>query len=319
MDDIMVSICCTTYNQQNYIADALESFLMQKTNFAFEILIHDDASTDRTVEIIKAYERNYPKIIKPIYQTENQYSKGVVVDNVYNFSRAKGKYIAFCEGDDFWVDENKLQIQVDYMEQHKECCLCIHSALKVSREKKSIGEIRPDKVSRSFTTVDMILGEGGMFATNSIVFPTKLTNNMPDFYFNAPVGDYPLVIYLSLMGDVFYIDKCMSAYRVMAMNSWTSKIQGNIGEEIKHNQLIENMLNEIDEYTKFAYSDAIKKRIKQNRFNIMLQQRRFKEAKEGEYREFYNALNVKNKTKIYLKQYCPRLVKVLKKIKKEVA
>ena len=99
-DNICVSIICNTYNHEKYIAHALESFLMQKTDFSFEILVHDDASTDSTPDIIRAYVEKYPNIIKPILQTENQTTKGVYVTQAFQFSRAKGKYIAFCEGDD---------------------------------------------------------------------------------------------------------------------------------------------------------------------------------------------------------------------------
>ena len=103
MDEIILSIHCLTYNHEKYIAEAIDSFLMQKTNFKFEILIHDDASTDRTVDIIKKYQQKYPEIIKPIFQTENQYSKGVnKINYKFNFIRSKGKYIALCEGDDYW-------------------------------------------------------------------------------------------------------------------------------------------------------------------------------------------------------------------------
>ena len=108
MNDILVSICCITYNHEDYIADAIEGFLMQKTDFKYEVLIHDDASTDRTAEIIRKYERKFPNLIKPIYQTENQHSKGIKVGK-YNIERALGKYIALCEGDDYWVDPCKLQ------------------------------------------------------------------------------------------------------------------------------------------------------------------------------------------------------------------
>ena len=101
----LVSICCLTYNHAPYIRDAIEGFLMQKTNFPVEILIHDDASTDGTADIIREYETRYPDIIKPIYQTENQYSKGVKISREYQFSRARGKYIALCEGDDYWTDK----------------------------------------------------------------------------------------------------------------------------------------------------------------------------------------------------------------------
>ena len=98
---LLVSVLCCTYNHESYIAQCLDGFLMQKTDFLFEVLVYDDASTDNAPAIIREYERKYPLIIKPIYQTENQYSKGVKIDLVYNHSRVKGKYVAFCEGDDY--------------------------------------------------------------------------------------------------------------------------------------------------------------------------------------------------------------------------
>lgn len=122
-DKILVSICCLAYNHENYIRQCLEGFLMQKTNFEFEILIHDDASLDHTTNIIREYEQKYPEIIKPIYQTENQYSNGVGVSVNFQFPRAKGKYIAMCEGDDYWTDPLKLQKQVDFLEANEEYVL----------------------------------------------------------------------------------------------------------------------------------------------------------------------------------------------------
>lgn len=125
----LVSVRCITYNHEPYIAQAIDGFLMQKTNFPFEVVIHDDASTDKTADIIREYEKKYPLIIKPIYQTENQYSKGNgAVTKVVN-TKLKGKYIAFCEGDDYWIDENKLQVQFDFMEYHPECSLCVHNTI----------------------------------------------------------------------------------------------------------------------------------------------------------------------------------------------
>src|SRR5690625_3999133 len=104
MNKQIVSISCITYNQSSYIRQCLDGFLMQKCNFKFEVLIHDDASTDNTADIIKEYQAKYPDIIKPIYQAENQYSKGVRGINIrFNFPRAQGKYIALCEGDDYWT------------------------------------------------------------------------------------------------------------------------------------------------------------------------------------------------------------------------
>jgi glycosyltransferase involved in cell wall biosynthesis len=111
----VVSVCCITFNHEKYIEEAIVSFLEQKTEFPIEILIHDDASTDRTAEIIKKYTQSYPSLIKPVLQDENQYSKGFNINPIFNYSRAKGDYIAICEGDDYWPDRKKLQKQVDFL------------------------------------------------------------------------------------------------------------------------------------------------------------------------------------------------------------
>ncbi len=133
---ILVSICCLTYNHKLFIKECLEGFVNQQCNFDFEVLIHDDASTDGTSDIIREYQQKYPDIIKAIIQTENQFSKGIGVNRVYNFPRAKGKYIALCEGDDYWTDSLKLQKQVDFLENHSEVVVCYHdrSVLKFNGE-----------------------------------------------------------------------------------------------------------------------------------------------------------------------------------------
>jgi len=120
---------------------------MQKTGFDFEVLIHDDASTDGTSDIIREYEKKYPNIIKPIYQKENQYSKGVLISLTYQFPRAKGKYIALCEGDDYWTDPYKLQKQVDFMEANPEYSLCFS---RFSTYNQQTGEYQPDENEHLF-------------------------------------------------------------------------------------------------------------------------------------------------------------------------
>jgi glycosyltransferase involved in cell wall biosynthesis len=114
----LVSICCITYNHVSYIMEAIDSFLMQETTFPFEILIHDDASTDGTTDIIIDYANKYPDIIRTIIQTENQYSKGGLIYPRFVFPKARGKYIALCEGDDYWTDKTKLQKQVNFLENN---------------------------------------------------------------------------------------------------------------------------------------------------------------------------------------------------------
>jgi glycosyltransferase involved in cell wall biosynthesis len=120
IENPLLSILCDTFNHENYIVEALEGFLSQETDFPFEIIVHDDASTDQTATIVKQYETQYPLIVKPILQQENQYSRKLNFWKDYTFPKAKGKYIAMCEGDDYWTDPLKLQKQVDFLENHEE-------------------------------------------------------------------------------------------------------------------------------------------------------------------------------------------------------
>ena len=119
-DPVLASVCCITYNQEKYIREAIDSFLMQNTEFPFEIIVHDDASTDGTAKIVLEYAKEYPRLIRTIIQTENQYSKGGLINPRFVFPKAAGKYIAICEGDDYWTDEMKLQKQVTFLENNPE-------------------------------------------------------------------------------------------------------------------------------------------------------------------------------------------------------
>ncbi len=122
----IVTVITLVYNHEPYIRQCLEGIVMQKTDFFFEVLVHDDASTDSSANIIREYEEKYPDIIKPIYQTENQHSKKVGIFKTFIYPIVKSKYIAMCEGDDYWTDPYKLQKQVDFLETHSQYDLCSH-------------------------------------------------------------------------------------------------------------------------------------------------------------------------------------------------
>jgi glycosyltransferase involved in cell wall biosynthesis len=124
MDTPLVSICTIAYNHAPFIRQCMDGVLMQKTSFPVEFLIHDDASADETADMIREYETSFPDVIKAIYQTENQFSKGAQIWAKYLFPKARGKYIALCDGDDYWTDPLKLQKQVDFLETHPDYAMC---------------------------------------------------------------------------------------------------------------------------------------------------------------------------------------------------
>lgn len=259
IQDIAVSVVCNTYNHEKYIKNALEGFLMQKTNFNYEVLIHDDASTDATADIIREYEKKYPDIIKPIYQTENQYSQSVRIGPNFQFPRAKGKYIAFCEGDDYWTDEHKLQKQFDALELHPEIDICAHSSNMVEAETKNIiGKIAPCNSDTIFSVEDVISGGGGFVATNSLFYRKELNDTIPKFR-QYLMLDYALQIQGSLRNGMLYLKDYMSDYRYNSTNSWTSTMRTNIEKRYEHINKFIRMCEILDEETGYKYTEFITK------------------------------------------------------------
>jgi glycosyltransferase involved in cell wall biosynthesis len=225
--DPIVSICCITYNHENYIRDAIESFLMQKADFPFEIIIHDDASTDTTTDIIREYVGKYPDIIKPIYQTENQYSKGERV-TLFAFKATRGKYIALCEGDDYWIDPLKLQKQVIEMEKHPECYISFHPAIirwvDRSGEDGMLGS--HSDTTTTFSAEEVILGGGEFMHTGSIMLNRSVISRIVSFFDiakEAQMDDYYIQILGAEHGGALYLSDVMSVYRSGVPGSWTEK------------------------------------------------------------------------------------------------
>lgn len=301
----MVSIVCNAYNHERYIRDALEGFLMQKTNFAFEVLVHDDASTDKTADIIREYEAKHPNIIKPIYQTENQYSKDSSIVFGLQFARAQGKYIAFCEGDDYWLDPLKLQKQVDAMEQHPEIDMCAHSALRVNAETKApIDKVMPARKNTILTTREVIIGKGGYVPNAALLYRKSYFNSIPKFLQHYPI-DYFTHINGSLRGGILYFADCMSAYRWMSAGSWTSKLHADPERFKKHKQRIVEALNILDTETNYQYTKTIHRAKMLN----LLQSHRETDSLhlllKPECREIFSDLPLIAKLEVVLKTYVP--------------
>lgn len=231
----LVSIICNTYNHEKYISKAIEGFLSQKTNFAFEVLIHDDCSTDSTATIIKKYEEMYPDIIKPIYADENRYSKNILINSIYQYPRAKGKYIAFCEGDDFWTDKYKLQRQVDFLEKYDNYVGCVHKYIVVDKngEKNDVKTFGYYDEEGRYTLKDFCSQElPSQLATLVCrnIFNNKSTEYPKELQLVKIQGDIKLYLYLLSYGDIYRMPYIMSAYRFVYEDggaSWSSKAKNN--------------------------------------------------------------------------------------------
>lgn len=214
MTSPLVSICCLAYNHEPYIRQCIEGFLMQKTTFSFEVLIHDDASTDKTAEIIREYELMYPGIIKPIYQIENQHSKGIKVSATYNFPRAIGKYIAMCEGDDYWIDPLKLQKQINFLEANSNYSMCFHNSLIYNHEKLRDSHLfNTYRLPQNVSYKEVI--DSWIVPTASMMFIKECVNNLPSWAKSPKVlsGDLVLILLSIKHGQIGYIDEIMSVYR----------------------------------------------------------------------------------------------------------
>lgn len=213
-ESILVSISCITYNHAPYIRQCLDGFMMQKTNFAFEVLIHDDASTDGTTEIIKEYEAKYPDVIKPLYEEENQWVKGRRGSAVFNYPRAKGKYIALCEGDDYWTDPFKLQKQVDFLEANPEYGMCYTKVRTYIQASNTYGKI----FGGPHTDFENILNANPIptltvVARKNLIF--RYIEEINPAAHNWVMGDYPMWLWFAHESKIKFINEATGVYRVL--------------------------------------------------------------------------------------------------------
>ncbi len=211
--DITLSIRCTAYNHSAFIRKCLDGFVMQKTNFKFEAIVHDDASTDDTADIIREYAEKYPDIIKPILQTENQYSKGIYNLESILYEKVRGKYIAICEGDDYWTDPYKLQKQVDFLEANPEYSMCFHNAELLYEDDITTPFTEGVVESRDYETDELL--KSWFVPTASIVAKREI---MELFRYKEPqrimYEDLVYVLISAKIGKVRGFQDTMSVYRI---------------------------------------------------------------------------------------------------------
>jgi glycosyltransferase involved in cell wall biosynthesis len=249
---ILVTVRCLAYNHAPYIRQCLEGFVMQKTSFRFQVIIHDDASTDGTDDIIREYAEKYPDIIVPIFETENQYSKrnGAISRQMNRLM--KGTYAAYCEGDDYWTDPLKLQKQVSFLEQHPDYIMaCNRTQLFSQKKGRFVGETLCYSSDRDISAEDTILHGGLYIPSCSSVYRWDIRDSFTDYCKNSPVGDYPLQIMCAMKGKIRYFSDCMSVYRIDIHTSWMGK-RKTINSEEQLRKRVDELSREMDMLKGFA-------------------------------------------------------------------
>lgn len=253
--EICVSVICLTYNHAAWIRDALEGFVQQNTNFRYEVLVHDDASTDHTADIIREYEKQYPDLVRGIYEEENQYSKNVPIIEEIVMPYVRGRYIALCEGDDYWTDPNKLQKQVDILEMHPEIDICAHRS-RILQNGVLEGSFPDCEKEQVFTVENVILG-GGSFVPTASLLCRRSVRELHYRFSDYMSLDYTWQIQGALRGGMYYLPEVMSVYRQNVGGSWTLRIHENRKYHIEHLLSDKTMLRLLDEDTNGKYHAVI--------------------------------------------------------------
>ena len=288
-----VLVECCTYNQSQYIEDALKGFVMQQTNFPFLCCIFDDASTDGAQKVLKRWVENHcesekvevynhpltvilmapdkdnPNCIYAIHlQKVNTWRKPEKIEMVAYWEK-QSEYISLCEGDDYWIDPFKLQKQVDFMETHHDYSLCFHNYTQLWPDGSRILISKNISNPLNCSINDAILSGGGYMATNSMLFRTKYIKNYP-LWATIGAGDFPLMLILFHLGKVAHLNIVGSVYRVNSIGSWSENMN-KISFLLQNSRNSDMMLRCFDKWSNKKYHNIIiLKRIKNQLINIKL-------------------------------------------------
>lgn len=311
----MVSVVCLAYNHEKYITKALDGFVSQKTDFAYRIIVHDDASTDGTAAIIREYAERYPGLICPIYQTENQYSKKIPIHKTHVVPHLAGKYVALCEGDDYWTDPLKLQKQFDAMEAHPECSMCTHTVREITEAGEETDAFRPRTTlsEGAYGTQQFLdIKRNYPFQTACYFMRAELWKSLvqdpPAFRRVALVGDEPLLLFMAAHGPIYYLPECMSVYRVCSIGSWSYRNQQDPQRRIVQMRKNYEMMCLYDEYTEHHFDCHLVL----YRGRMLLYEKNFKELAKKENREYVKQLGFAKRVFVRLAAILPFVGKLMK-------
>ncbi len=320
MDTPAVSVICLVYNMKDYLRDTFEGFLLQKTDFPFEVIVHDDASTDGSTEIVREYAEKYPDLFVPIIQTENKYSQKIPITMGIILPAARGKYSAYCEGDDYWTDPLKLQKQYDFMESHPEYTLCCTKIRQIdfsaSREPDKL--IAPIGYTGEVTLEQILkLKEKQPLCTCSMFFRTDVMLRCPPEFPSS--GERMKTIWLGLQGKIWNIDEETGVYRRARPGSWTESSWYTKKEQklrVYYNRIANHMFindysgKKYDEYFQDIYLEYMKLALRAGA--------KYRDIIRGEVSECHKTLSSRRKNYLRLYNFMLPLIASTAKIRKKL-
>ena len=317
----MVSILCTAYNHEEYIRQTLESFVMQKTNFPFEVLVNDDCSTDGTAAIIREMEAKYPHIIRAFYQEKNLFSQGVDIKVEVFLPNARGKYMAYCEGDDYWPDLEKLQLQFDFMEAHPEYSACVHNTMLhyCAGDQPDRLLLRNRSGDEDVRIEDVAKGVSYAFHTSSLFARSDLFSHPPafaDISNEAGFDDHPVALGLLFEGPIRYLDRCMSVYRINSgATSWSIGVDHQYPKLRAYTAAEVAMLKAACEAAPEKFKPAIEHEILEHEFELMYIEGRDREQRQPPYDAILRTKPFAYRANNLIKSSLPGLNKLYRRIR----
>ena len=242
-----LSVAMITYNQEGYIAQALESVLAQKVDFQYEIVIGEDCSTDGTRDIVRDFQRRYPERITPLMRPGNL---GAMRNFAETLAACRGQYVAFLEGDDYWTRGDKLQRQLDFLDANPDCALCCHRVKYLTETGTSAVDVYPLLAAGTYAIEDLL--RMNFVPTCSTVVRRNLVPIFPEWLFTLKMGDWPLFVMVARHGKIELMDEIMATYRVHSGGTWTSLPRMTQLREVTR------MLRLLDEHMDFHHTKAIR-------------------------------------------------------------
>lgn len=324
-NSVQVTVIVISYNQVKYIREALEGLVNQQTNFTFELIVHDDASSDGTQAIIQEFYEKYPKLIVPILQAENQYSKKTNILEDYVIPQCRGQYIAFCECDDRWIDMKKLQKQFDVLNQREDCSICVHEVRTIDTEGNRKEETFPPqnllKSNQIMSTNEFLKYDRYLFQTSSYFLRKSVFLKNKDLAYKLSSflnGDECWLRVAISEGSIYYISECMSEYRLGVEGSWSTKYQEE-GNKAYINLLKNTIKGDIlfDQLTNQRFRNVLIEKCFRNL--SVLTYHNQKEAQSilkenySVFKKEMGQLTIKNRIKYYLLLASPKIVSLFMK------